>query len=51
MTEAASEEKENCSKLLLYLAEPIPEGSDDGHIAGPIREVGNASVMTFLRRK
>lgn len=32
-------------------AESISEGSDDGQVAGPIRVVGNASVMMYLRRK
>ncbi|XP_031953312.1 uncharacterized protein LOC116438473 [Corvus moneduloides] len=30
--------------------EPIAEGSDDGQVTSPIRQVGNASVMTYLRQ-
>lgn len=47
-TEASSER--SSSKLLLSPSEPIPAGSGDGHAAGPVREVGDASVMTYLRR-
>lgn len=31
--------------------EPIAEGSDDGQVTSPIREAGNASVMTYLRKE
>lgn len=30
--------------------EPIAEGSDDGQVTSPIRQVGNASAMTYVRK-
>lgn len=31
--------------------EPVAAGSDHGQVSSPIRQVGNSSVMTYLRRE
>lgn len=31
--------------------EPVAAGSDHGQVSSPIRQVGNTSVMTYLRRE
>lgn len=43
----------SCWKLPLCLAEPVPDGSEDGHAlakAGPMREAVNTSILIYLRR-